>query len=92
MAHVVLGHAQAKRPALASIGIAGGRTRAREREADRLGTLIMTDAGFEPGGAEAFLRRMGDAHGRLSLSHPSLASRMAAIRATAAQARSSSER
>lgn len=85
MAHVVLGHAAAKRPALAGVGIAGSKTRAREREADHLGAQILIDAGFAVEGAEAFLERLAHAQGRWSLTHPSVASRVTAIREVAAQ-------
>lgn len=87
MSHVVLGHAETKRPILAGLGIAGGQTREREREADRLGTLIALDGGFAAvNGADAFLERLVRAHGRLSLTHPSIASRLADIRGIAAGA------
>lgn len=86
MGHVVLGHAKEKRPILASLGIAGAKTREREREADRLGTLITMEAGFSPQGAEALFDRLVSTHGHLSLTHPSVASRLAEIRRIAAGA------
>jgi Peptidase family M48 len=83
MAHVALGHAAIRRPALAGLGIAGRKTRERELEADRLGTRIMMEAGFATAGAETFLDRLARVYGRLSLTHPSFASRITAIRQTA---------
>jgi Zn-dependent protease with chaperone function len=83
MAHVVLGHAEAERPPLASLGFGGAKTRAREREADELGILISLDAGYDVEGAEALLQRLTRAQTGISLTHPSLTERMVAIRRVA---------
>jgi hypothetical protein len=83
MAHVVLGHAEAKRPPLAGLGFGGAKTRNREREADERGMLIALDAGYNVDGAEALLQRLTSAKAGISLTHPSLVARMAAIRRVA---------
>jgi len=88
MAHVVLGHAGEPHSPLAGIGIGGPRSRERERVADHLGILMVLGAGYDPAGAEALLARLVEASGPdISLTHPSVRSRIAAIRQTVAEER-----
>ncbi len=85
MAHVVLGHAAEPHGALTGIGIGGKRSREREREADRRGVTMSLAAGYREAGAERLLDRLANAHASgLSLTHPSVRARIAAIRETAA--------
>jgi len=85
MAHVVLGHAAEPHGALTGIGIGGKRSREREREADRWGITMSLAAGYDEVGAERLLDRLAQAHASgLSLTHPSVRARVAAIREAAA--------
>ena len=84
MAHVILGHAAEPHGPLTEIGIGGKRSRDRERAADQLGMAMAVKAGFDPAGAEALLKRLAQASGpAISLTHPSLRSRIEALRASA---------
>jgi len=85
MAHVVLGHAAEPHGALVGIGIGGKRSLDRERAADHLGILMALTAGYDEAGAEALLARFARVNAPgLSLTHPSVQARVAAIRDTAA--------
>ena len=88
MAHNILGHAAIMRSGAVRSGI--GRTLGRsgkviretERAADRLGTQLMLDAGFDPLTGSQVLQRLGGADLGIALfqEHDPVATRVAAIR------------
>lgn len=71
----------------AELGLAVGArrySREFELEADRLGTVITAEAGFDPVRGAAFFARLPDPGDRFLGTHPPNADRVAAVRATAA--------
>lgn len=83
MSHVVLGHAAESHGIL---GLGGRRSRERESDADRLGLALMIAARYDPAGADALLARLARAHApAISLTHPSVRSRIAALHTEAAR-------
>jgi hypothetical protein len=85
MAHIVLDHAAEPHGSLVGLGIGGKRSRDRERAADRLGIAMTLAAGYDERGAEALLERFARVNAPgISLTHPSVKARIAAIRQAAA--------
>ncbi|MEG3123117.1 M48 family metallopeptidase [Sphingomonas sp. GB1N7] len=86
MAHNILGHA-----ALMRSGAVGGRKGIRQIEsaADRLGGMLMLNAGFDPVRGAALLRRLGGSDFGIVLlaRHESPATRIAALQALVAERR-----
>jgi predicted Zn-dependent protease len=62
-------------------------SKSHELEADKLGTLIAMDAGYDPVRGAAFFTRIPDPGDRFLGSHPPNAARIETVRKTAAQSR-----
>lgn len=88
MAHNILGHAAIMRSDAVkkglgrTLGNSGKVVRATEREADRLGTQLMMDAGFDPLNGIDVLSRLGGSDFGIALfqEHDPVSTRMATIR------------